>query len=220
MNSSSTAVLFLFFLFSANPFSLPATAAKEPVLDTDGEELRSGTPYYIQSATPFAGGLELEPLFSTGIPCPKIVAQSRFTNGLPVFFNPVDSTSTNTTVYLSTDVNIGFPGFDAHCRSSNTWRVAPYSTLPGIWWIANGGEIDNPGTQTLLTWFKIEKIGAAYKLTFCPTVCESCITLCNDIGRYTYQNKVLLGLIKGYAWPFVFAKAPQAIEQVVEKHSE
>ncbi|GMJ06620.1 hypothetical protein HRI_004331200 [Hibiscus trionum] len=142
MNSSSAAVLFLFFLFSANPFSLSATAAREPVLDTDGEELRSGAPYYIRSTIPGAGGLELASLFSTGIPCPKIVAQSQFANGLPVFFNPVDSTSTNTTVYLSTDVNIEFPGFDAYCRSSNKWRVAPYSTLPGHWWIANGGETD------------------------------------------------------------------------------
>ncbi|GMJ06623.1 ARABIDOPSIS THALIANA KUNITZ TRYPSIN INHIBITOR 5 [Hibiscus trionum] len=219
MNSSSAAVLFLFLLFSTNPFSLSATAAKEPVLDTDGEELRSGAPYYIQSAIQGAGGLELVPLI-TGIPCPKIVAQSRSTNGMPVYFNPVDSISTNTTVYLSTDVNIRFTGFDYYCRSSNTWRVAPYSTLPRHWWIANGGEIVIPGPQTLLTWFKIEKIGAAYKLTFCPTVCESCVTLCNDIGKYIYQNQVLLGLTKEDASHFVFAKAPQAIEQVVEKHSE
>ncbi|GMJ06626.1 ARABIDOPSIS THALIANA KUNITZ TRYPSIN INHIBITOR 5 [Hibiscus trionum] len=218
MNSSSAAVLFLFFIFSANPFSLSATAAKEPVLDTDGEELRLGTPYYIQSAIQGAGGLELVSLFSTGIPCPKIVAQSQSTNGLAVFFNPVDST--DTTVHLSTDVNIRFPSFDPYCRSSNTWRVAPYSTLPGHWWIANGGEIDNPGPQTLLTRFKIERVEVGYKLTFCPTVCESCVTLCNDIGKYNYQNQVLLGLTKGDAWPFVFVKAFKAIEQVVEKHSE
>ncbi|GMJ06624.1 ARABIDOPSIS THALIANA KUNITZ TRYPSIN INHIBITOR 5 [Hibiscus trionum] len=215
MNSSSAAVLFLFFLFSANPFSLSATAVKEPVLDTDGEELRSGAPYYIQSAIPGAGGLELVTMFSAGKPCPKIVAQSQSTNGLPVFFHPVDYT--DTTVYLSTDVNIGFPGIDPYCESFNTWRVSLYDTLPGNWWIANGGQIGGPGAQSVFNWFKIEKVEAGYKLTYCPSVCESCITLCNDIG-ISFRN--FLRLTKGDAWPFVFVKAPEAIKQVVEKQSE
>ena len=191
------------------------------MLDTDGDELRSGVQYYIVSLIWGAGGrgLELASIISGDrIPCPKYVAQNRFTNGLPVLFHPVDSS--DTTVYLSTDVNIGFPGIDAYCRSSNTWRVAPFNSSTGRWWIVNGGEIGNPGPETLFNWFKIEKLGLGYKLTFCPSVCDWCVTLCNDISRYTYQNNVLLGLTKENGWPFVFVKASGAIKQVVEKHSE
>ncbi|GMJ06619.1 ARABIDOPSIS THALIANA KUNITZ TRYPSIN INHIBITOR 5 [Hibiscus trionum] len=217
MNSSSAAVLFLFFLFSANPFSLSATAAKEPVLDTDGEELRSGVQYIIRSAIWGAGDGALN--FGSDFECPRFVVQDRLRNGMPVLFYPVDSN--DTTVYQSSDVNIMFTGGDAYCRSLiNTWRVAPYDPSSGHWWLRTNGEIGNPGPQTLFSWFKIEKVKLGYKLTFCPSVCESCVTLCNDIGRYSYQNKIVLGLTNGYAWPFVFVKAPQAIKQVVEKHPE
>lgn len=220
MNSSLAAVLFLFFFFSTNPFSLSAAAEKEPVLDTDGEELRSDRLYLVQPARtiPGSGGLGLESIFSSNIPCPKIVAQSQLPHLLPVFIHPVDSN--NVTVHLSTDVNIGFPGIDAYCRSSNIWRVAPYDPFSGHWWIVNGGEIGNPGPQTLFNWFKIEKAAAGYKFTFCPSVCESCVTLCNDIGKYTYENKVLFGLTNQNGSSFVFAKATETIKQVVGKLSE
>ncbi|KAK9004596.1 hypothetical protein V6N11_042060 [Hibiscus sabdariffa] len=217
MNSSAAAALFLFFLLSANPFTNGS-----PVFDTDGDELLPGVQYYIRSAMPGAGGvgLGLESLFAGGIRCPKFVAQSQSINGLPVTFRPANTSAA--TVSLSTDVNIEFPGFDAYCRSSNTWRVSLFEPLPGVWWVANGGERGNPGPQTLFNWFKIEQTeGWGYKLVFCPSVCESCVTLCNDVGRIYYETRFLLGLTKGAPWPFVFVKhlQPQGVKKVVQKQS-
>ncbi|KAK8477685.1 hypothetical protein V6N13_050093 [Hibiscus sabdariffa] len=219
MNSSPAAALFLFFLLSANLFSL-STAANEPVLDTDGDELRPNVPYYMLSAAPgTGGGFRLASLLTAGILCPRIVAHNPFTNGDPVFFHPMNTTAT---VYTSTDLNIRFSGTDQFCRSTNIWRAAPYDGLPGHWWVVNGGDMGNPGAQTLFDWFKIEKLEAGYKLTHCPSVCDSCEALCKNIGKYSYHNMNLLGLTDEdrNAWPFVFVKSPAAIQQVGQKHSE
>ncbi|KAE8663963.1 21 kDa seed protein [Hibiscus syriacus] len=207
MKTISAAALFIFFLFSV------ANAAKEPVLDTDGEPLRSGLEYYIVSAIRGAGGGGLD-LASSELSCPKFVVQEMFSNGRPVFFHPVDTN--DPVVYVSTDVNIQFIGIDAYCRDVPTWSVGNYDPSAGQWWLTTGGDVGNPGPQTLSNWFKIEKDGYDYRLRFCPSVCDSCVRLCNEIDRFSYDEMLRLGLTNGNGWPFVFVKASKAIKQVVD----
>nr|GLL16600.1 miraculin-like isoform X1 [Ipomoea trifida] len=40
----------------------------------------------------------------------------------------------------------------------------------------------NPGQQTLSNWFKIVKTTNAYKFMFCPSVCDDCSYVCQDVG--------------------------------------
>ncbi|KAE8663961.1 21 kDa seed protein [Hibiscus syriacus] len=208
MKTISAAALFILFLLSV------ANAAKEPVLDTDGEPLRSDVEYYIVSTIGGAGGGGLDLASSSEMLCPKFVIQQRFSNGRPVFFHPVDTN--DPVVYVSTDVNIRFIGIDALCRAVPTWSVGNYDPSAGQWWITTGGDVGNPGPQTLSNWFKIEKAGSGYRLRFCPSVCDSCVSLCNEIDRFPYDGKVRLGLTNGKGWRFFFVKAPKAIKQVVD----
>ncbi|XWS37599.1 hypothetical protein CRYUN_Cryun19dG0058200 [Craigia yunnanensis] len=226
MNTITAAVLLLVFSFSTKSCFLGvANAANEPVLDTDGDELRTGDEYYIVSAIwgPGGGGLDLGSPINQ---CPKFVVQTSLNTdfGRPVVFYPVDTN--DSVVYQLTDVNIQFrPAIDPYCRTSTTWKLDNYDNASGKWWLTTGGVVGNPGPQTLTSWFKIEKFGTDsssrfHKLTFCPSVCDSCATLCNDISRYFYQGETRLGLTKETGWPFVFFKASKAIQQVVGKHSE
>ncbi|KAE8662080.1 Detected protein of unknown function [Hibiscus syriacus] len=215
----SPAVSFLIFLFSTSSiFSSVANAARKPVLDSDGNALRSGVQYYIVSTIWGAGGASLEPR-SFEKPCPKLVVLNGFQTGVPVVFYPEDTN--DTTVYESSDVNIQFvPGTDPYCQTSTTWKVSDYDPSSGKWWLTIGGEVGNPGSQTLNSWFRIRKGGDGYVFSFCPAVCDSCISLCNEINRISHDTKVRLGLAKGDGGSFLFMKASEAIKQVEEKTSE
>ena len=226
MNTITAAVLLLVFFFSTKSCFLGvANAANEPVLDTDGDELRTGVEYYVVSAIWGAGGGGLD-LGSPIDQCPKFVVQKSLDTdfGRPVVFYPVDTN--DSVVYQFTDVNIQFrPAIDPYCRTSTTWKLDNYDNSSGKWWLTTGGVVGNPGPQTLTSWFKIEKFGTDsssrfYRLTFCPSVCDSCVTLCNDINRYFYEGELRLGLTRETGWPFVFVKASKAIQQVVGKNSE
>ncbi|XP_021292497.1 21 kDa seed protein-like [Herrania umbratica] len=106
-------------------------------------------------------------------------------------------------------------GLDAYCQTSTQWKLDNYDPSTGKWWITTGSVRGEPGPNTLMSWFKIEKVGPemdrVYKLTFCPSVCDSCITLCKDIGRYSYDGLRRLALSPG-GWPFMFIKASKAKE--------
>uniref|UniRef100_UPI0035F21CDE 21 kDa seed protein-like n=1 Tax=Durio zibethinus TaxID=66656 RepID=UPI0035F21CDE len=187
----------------------------EPVLDTDGDELRAGEQYYVVSAIWGGGGGGLALGRLTNQQCPEIVVQRRsdLDNGIPVVFYNLDSN--DDTVRVSTDLNVEFvPIRDRLCLTSTVWKVDNYDTSTGKWWVTTDGVIGNPGPHTLQSWFKIESGNLGYKFNFCPSVCESCITLCSDIGRYGNDGQMRLALAES-GWPFVFKKASSNIKQVV-----
>ncbi|KAL9324315.1 hypothetical protein ACSQ67_009172 [Phaseolus vulgaris] len=63
------------------------------------------------------------------------------------------------------------------------------------WFVTTtGGVLGNPGSQTISNWFKIEKYEDAYKMVYCPSVCNYCNYPCSDIGIYQdqYGNRLAL----------------------------
>ncbi|KAK8569435.1 hypothetical protein V6N13_046490 [Hibiscus sabdariffa] len=218
MKTISPALLFLIFLFSTTSiFSSVANAAKKPVLDSDDEPLRPGIEYYIVSTTWGVGGAALESR-SVGKPCPKSIVVNGYQNGMPVLFYPIDTN--DTIIYESTDVNIQFAqGIEPNCQTLTTWKLGDYDPSSGKWWLTIDGNVSNPGPGTLTSWFKIKNGGEGYVLNFCPSVCVSCISLCNEISRYSYDNKVRLGLTKEVGSEFIFMKASETTKKVVDKHS-
>ena len=222
MKRITASLLLLIFVFSTKScYPGVANAANEPVLDTDGDELLSGVEYNIVSGIWGAGGGGLDLGSPINQRCPKFVVQHGrdMEYGRPVIFYPANNDSV---VYLSNDVKIVFvPGLDAYCRAGTTWKLDDYDPSSGKWWVATGTVHGDPGPQTLTSWFKIEKPGPLfYTLNFCPSVCDSCVTLCNPISRYSSEGQIRLGLDRDNGWPFIFIKASKAIRQVVESHSK
>ncbi|XP_022734369.1 21 kDa seed protein-like [Durio zibethinus] len=216
MKTTTVVVLLLFAFTTKSYFFGVADATNEPVLDTDGEELRAGVKYYVVSPITGAGGGGLALGRLTDKKCPEIVVQRRsdLENGTPVVFYNLDTN--DDIVRLSTDLNVEFvPIRDRLCLTSTVWKIDDYDTSTGKWWVTTDGVKGNPGPHTLQSWFKIEKSGNfGYKFNFCPSVCESCITLCGDIGRYGHDGQIRLALAES-GWPFVFQKASSTIKQVV-----
>ncbi|KAL5813643.1 hypothetical protein ACOSQ4_024284 [Xanthoceras sorbifolium] len=172
MKSSSLAFsfTFLFLAFITKPLS---AAAPEPLVDIRGEKVRTGTTYQIVSAL-YGGG------------------------GLPFFFSPINSTAIDprSYVYDSTDLNIIFgPSPFKICNKPKVFKVDSYDESTGQWFITSNGAIGNPGPQTLHSWFKFEKVnGKTYKIKYCPSVCESCVSLCSYVGIY-YDDRLLRRLV-------------------------
>ncbi|GMJ06648.1 ARABIDOPSIS THALIANA KUNITZ TRYPSIN INHIBITOR 5 [Hibiscus trionum] len=217
MKIISAAVLFFLFLFifSANSCFV---WVKEPVRDTDGEELRSGLEYYIVSAKRgTGGGLGLGS--SVEKPCPRFVIQRPLDSdyGTPVLFHPTNSG--DSIVYESTDVNMEFvPGIDAYCRTPTTWKLDDSEHSSAKRWLTIGGGVGHPGPQTMSGWFRVEKVepysdNMVYKLSYC----SSGSSLCSDVGKYVHDGKMRLGLTEEVGAPFVFVKASMAIQMVVGK---
>ncbi|XVF20690.1 hypothetical protein REPUB_Repub12eG0023800 [Reevesia pubescens] len=218
---TTTAAVFLLFVFLITKSSYlfrVANAANEPVLDIDGEELRTGIEYYVVSSIWGAGGGGLALGQSSKQPCPEIVVQRRSgDDGIPVTISNVDSN--DDVVRLSSDVNIKFrPIRTRLCLTSTVWKLDNYDDSTGKWWVTTDGVIGNPGPNTLTSWFKIEKSGGiGYKFTFCPSVCQSCTTLCSDIGKDgDIDGQVRLALTSDQGWPFIFKKAASGIQQVID----
>ncbi|XWS60890.1 hypothetical protein CRYUN_Cryun07bG0076800 [Craigia yunnanensis] len=220
MKTATVVVLLLFAFTTKSYFFGVANAANKPVLDIDGDELRAGVEYYVVSAIWGAGGGGLALGRTADQKCPEIVVQrgSDMDNGTPVILSNLNTN--DNVVRRNTDINIEFvPRRDKLCRTSTVWKVDNYDFSTGKWWLTTDGVKGNPGPNTLTSWFKIEKAGEiGYKFTFCPSVCESCTTLCSDIGRYGDDGQIRLALADS-GWPFLFKKASSTIKQVVNtKH--
>ncbi|XVE58839.1 hypothetical protein DITRI_Ditri04bG0201300 [Diplodiscus trichospermus] len=214
---TATIVVFLLFTFTTKSYFFGvATAANTPVLDSDGDELQAGAEYYVISAIWGAGGGGLALGRTTNQSCPEIVVQRPFDRdyGIPVIFS--NSDTNDDVIRLSTDINIEFiPLRDRLCLTSTVWKLDNYDPSTGQWWVTTDGVKGNPGPNTLMSWFKIEKVGEFwYKFKFCPSVCKLCITLCSDIGRYGDDGQIRLAL-SHHGWPFWFKKARSTIKQVV-----
>ncbi|MFG1552229.1 Kunitz family serine protease inhibitor, partial [Staphylococcus aureus] len=106
------------------------------------------------------------------------------------------STYANTsTIYEAMDLNVKFSKeTKVRCNEPTVWKVDNYDESRGQWFITTGGVEGNPGPQTLQNWFKFEKIGdfsGMYKIVHCPSVCESCVHLCSNVGVSHDNNRRL-----------------------------
>ncbi|KAK6243891.1 hypothetical protein QUC31_010300 [Theobroma cacao] len=163
--------------------STGATDGLDPVLDISGEELRTGTDYYILPVIRGGGGGGLT-LASTGNEtCPLDVVQEQLevSDGLPVTFSPVNIKKG--VVRVSTDQNIKFSAATI-CVQSTLWKLDSFDDSTQQWFVTTGGVEGNPGRETIDNWFKIEKYEDDYKLVFCPTVCDFCKVMCRDVGVF------------------------------------
>ncbi|PPD66793.1 hypothetical protein GOBAR_DD36327 [Gossypium barbadense] len=196
MKTTTASVFLLFIIFSVTPSSFlfgVANATNEPVLDTDGNEVQTGTEYYVVSAIWGAGGGGLALGWPSGNPCPEVVAQSRSgDDGIPVIFSNLDSN--DGVVRLSSDINIEFiPLRPRLCPTTTVWKVDDYDHSAGKWWVITDGVTGNP-------------------------VCGTCPALCNEIERGFDGEMVRLALSTGNGWPFIFKKVGKSateIQQVV-----
>ncbi|KAI3705220.1 hypothetical protein L1987_75454 [Smallanthus sonchifolius] len=169
-------------LFSTISLSL-GQGSPDPVLDTDGSLLRSGTEYYILPVfRGMGGGLTLAPTRNESCPLDVVQADLEIDNGLPLTFTPVDPKKG--VIQESTDLNIIFSALTI-CIQSNVWMLEEYE---GQRIVTGHGVSGNPGVDTLSNWFKIEKYEDDYKLVFCPTVCDFCKPVCGDIGVTITEN--------------------------------
>ncbi|KAE8692896.1 putative Kunitz family trypsin and protease inhibitor protein [Hibiscus syriacus] len=178
-------------LFSALTFllfsSTIATDQPDAVLDVSGQELRTRTYYYVLPVIRGrGGGLSLDSATDAdpNIGCPLVVVQEQqeVSNGLPLYFSPVNVEQQGSVVRLSTDLNVIFNA-STICLQSTLWELAFDKSLQKFV-VATGGALGNPGSETLNNWFKIERFEDDYKLVFCPGVCDICRPVCGELGVF------------------------------------
>ncbi|OMP05595.1 Proteinase inhibitor I3, Kunitz legume [Corchorus olitorius] len=154
-----------------------AATSDDPVLDISGQELQTGTDYYILPVVRGSGG----GLTLGNEPCPLDVVQEQLevSNGLPLTFSPVTNEDV---VRLSTDLNIKFSAAST-CVQTTLWTLQTDESIQKRA-VTTGGVEGNPGKDTLSNWFNIQKYDDDYKLVFCPTVCNTCRPACGDLGIF------------------------------------
>ncbi|TYJ16234.1 hypothetical protein E1A91_A10G237500v1 [Gossypium mustelinum] len=223
MKTTTASMFLLFIIFSVTLSSFlfgVASATNEPVLDIDGNEVQTGTPYYVVSSIWGGGGGGLALGRPSRNPCPEVVTQrkSSVDNGIPVIFS--NSDSNDRVVRLSSDINIEFIRLRPNiCRTTTVWKVDDYDHSAGKWWVVTNGVKGNPGANTLTSWFRIEtERSPFYTFKYCPAVCGTCPALCNEIGKYTDGEMVRFALSTSPGWSFYFKKVKKSateIQQVV-----
>ncbi|CDP21779.1 unnamed protein product [Coffea canephora] len=197
-------LLFLSFLLF-NSFLSFAAEEPNPVLDTNGEEIRPGVEYYMGTIFRPGGGVTYGKGPGNEI-CPLAVVQAWLQRGDPVTFTPVNPEEG--VVRVSTDLNIKFaePPIINFCRGSNVWKVHFNEALKQHFVLTDGVE-GNSGCETTANWFKIEAVSDRdYKFVFCPTVCDSSSeAICKDVGIYMDDGTRRLAL-GGQPYAVVFIK--------------
>nr|GLL16603.1 miraculin-like isoform X1 [Ipomoea trifida]GLL35938.1 miraculin-like isoform X1 [Ipomoea trifida] len=170
--------LFLFSILLCEVIEAQDTNA---VLDIRGKILRAGVKYYVVPLLQDqGGGLDLA---STGRQsCPQSVVQDDvYWWGNTIQFYPVNSQKGVIREWI--DLNIEFPDAYTGCPESKVWTISgDPSSYDITHYITDGGRKGNPGQQTLSNWFKIVKTTNAYKFMFCPSVCDDCSYVCQDVG--------------------------------------
>ncbi|XP_010253721.1 PREDICTED: miraculin-like [Nelumbo nucifera] len=205
----------------------------QAVLDTDGNKIQAGQPYYIVSAIRGGGGgVSLDRRERSRS---SVVRQhgSEMNFGTPISFSPAlasmegriaslpkeraigrmllgvgtPSSSGARTILESTDVNIRFSEMPV------VWQVqeSQGSSSPRTRrYVTIGGQPGHPGSSTVRNWFKIERINNSspeYRIAYCPSVCESCEVVCGNVGISSESGKRWLSVSKHREFPFVFVKA-------------
>lgn len=167
---------FIFLVLTTLSLSSCQIFRRAPILDTDKNILRSGTDYYILPVGHGNGG-GLTLARGSGQLCPLEVVQevSEGSNGLPLNFV---SSNKDGIIRESVDLNIKFTDAST-CAPNTVWRVDLFN---GKGTLSSQGMVGRPGQETISNWFKIEKFDDHYKLVYCPSVCNTCKTVCSDIG--------------------------------------
>ncbi|KAK7270705.1 hypothetical protein RJT34_26062 [Clitoria ternatea] len=181
MKTSFLPFSFICFVFTLQHLIGTTHAAPEPVLDITGQKLRTGVKYYILPLIRGRGG-GLKVASTSNNTCPLFVVQEKLEvlKGTPVTFTPYNAE--NGVILTSTDLNIKSYVTPYPCAQPQVWKLL--KVLTGVWFLSTGGVEGNPGFDTTINWFKIEKSGKDYVLKFCPSVCK-CQTLCRELGLYT-----------------------------------
>ncbi|XVE90583.1 hypothetical protein DITRI_Ditri20bG0089400 [Diplodiscus trichospermus] len=173
----TTLFLALFLLFG----STIADDQLDPVLDISGQELQTGTDYYILPVSRGrGGGLTLASTGNETCPLDVVQEQLEVSNGLPVTFSPVNVTKG--VVRVSTDLNVKFSAATI-CVQSTVWKLDNDESIQKRV-VTTGGVEGNPGSETLSNWFQIQKFDDDYKLVFCPGVCDICRPFCGNLGVF------------------------------------
>ncbi|PWA59570.1 Kunitz inhibitor ST1-like protein [Artemisia annua] len=192
---------FFIFIVLSTLLSLSLSQTPPPVLDTDGNIVRSGTNYYILPVVnDKGGGVTLAPRKDN--PCPYDVAQdnNRQRNGLPMNFVPA-YTFKEDMIRESSDLNIRFAGA-GKCIPTPVWRVEYDEN--GIGYVSSHGMVGLiPGRDSIRNWFKIEKFEKDYKIVYCPSVVTTFRPTCSDIGSTISKNG---------SRTLVFSKAPLKVK--------
>ncbi|XP_060206431.1 kunitz trypsin inhibitor 5-like [Lycium barbarum] len=166
-------------------FLVKAQNVSEPVLDESGKAFRKGSNYYVLPVgRGNNGGLQVGSIRNRTDPLVVTQNADESVIGGNVQFSP-DDTKENT-VRISTDLNIKFTSM-VISNSSTVWRINT-ELIPQRYLVTVGGVEGNPGRETLSNWFKIGKYEDAYKLVYCPGVCETCRPFCGDIGILVEPN--------------------------------
>nr|XP_018630146.1 kunitz trypsin inhibitor 5-like [Nicotiana tomentosiformis] len=179
-------VPFLLFALSTSFFFLvKAQNVSEPVLDVSGNSVRKGANYLIVPAgRGNSGGLDVASIRNTT----NLLVVSQNTqnsSGTYLQFSPVNPKENN--IRTSTDLNIKYTAMIISDLST-VWRINT-ELIPQRNLVTVGGVEGNPGRETLSNWFKIDKYEDAYKLVYCPGVCETCRPFCGDIGILVEGSK-------------------------------
>ncbi|KAL7611975.1 kunitz trypsin inhibitor 5 [Lactuca sativa] len=197
--------LFIFILMCTLSL-LSGQALQVPVRDTDRNFLLAGTSYYILPAIRGRGG---GVTLATGRdqPCPNDVAQenNEVSKGLPLNFAPAN-TSKDGIIRQSTDLNVKFSGKATTCIDTAVWRVEDDLDI-GLRIVSSHAILGQPGRETIRNWFKIEKYENAYKLVYCPTVCNDCRPYCADIGSTIAKNGRRILVLNNVPLKVMFKKA-------------
>ncbi|CAL0332630.1 unnamed protein product [Lupinus luteus] len=182
MKASLVAFSFMSFTLAITLLIGITTAAPEPVLDISGQKLKTGINYNILPLIRGSGGGLTISSASNNNTCPLYIVQEKveILNGKPVTFTPYKANKDGV-ILTSTDLNIKSFITTTTCSQTPVWRLL--KVLSGVWFLSTGGVEGNPGSQTIVNWFKIEKDGKDYVLSFCPSVCN-CQTLCRSLGIY------------------------------------
>ncbi|XP_010253746.1 PREDICTED: 21 kDa seed protein-like [Nelumbo nucifera] len=206
---------------------------QQSVLDTDGNEIQAGQSYYIVSAIRGGGGgVSLDRREKSHS---LVVRQhgSEMNFGTPISFSPASasmegrivtlpkdratgrmllrkripsSSSKANTILESADVNIRFSGMPV------VWQVQESqgsSSSSKRRYVAIGGQPGHPGSSTVKNWFKIERISKsiqAYRIAYCPSVCESCEVVCGNVGILSESDRRWLSVSENTEFAFVFVK--------------
>ena len=167
MKTTSFLFSLLLIALAVKPFPVAAESSPDPVLDTEGKQLRSGVDYYILPVIRGrGGGLTLASTGNENCPLDVVQEQHEVSNGLPLMFMPVNPKKSM--IRVSTDHNIEF--FAATiCVQSTVWKLE-YDESSGQWFFTTGWVEGNLGRGTLSNQFKIEKYEDDNNLVFCPTV--------------------------------------------------
>nr|3IIR_A Chain A, Trypsin inhibitor [Murraya koenigii]3IIR_B Chain B, Trypsin inhibitor [Murraya koenigii]3ZC8_A Chain A, TRYPSIN INHIBITOR [Murraya koenigii]3ZC9_A Chain A, TRYPSIN INHIBITOR [Murraya koenigii] len=166
----------------------------DPLLDINGNVVEASRDYYLVSVIGGAGGGGLTLYRGRNELCPLDVIQLSpdLHKGTRLRFAAYNNTSI---IHEAVDLNVKF-STETSCNEPTVWRVDNYDPSRGKWFITTGGVEGNPGAQTLKNWFKLERVGTdqgTYEIVHCPSVCKSCVFLCNDVGvSYDYRRRLAL----------------------------